>query len=91
MSPKIYQQTIPVQYQKGSLKILINLPLKEGEKFEIQIIKPEKISTNKSRSLKFKEALEKSFGAIPDLPEGVKYTNKIRNEWEKDLKRKWHE
>lgn len=43
MTPKVLNKPIPVQYQNGIFKILINLPLQNGEQFETEIIRPKKI------------------------------------------------
>lgn len=92
MSPQVLNKPIPVQYHKGILKILVSLPLIDGEKFDIEIIKPRKKAINKKSDFSyFKKILERSYGIAPDLPDGLKFTQQIRKEWDDEVKRKWHE
>ena len=92
MTTQLLNKPIPVQYQNGILKILIKLPLQNGEKFDVEIVRPRKKTLNKKPNfITFKKALERSFGIAPDFPDGTKYTQEIRKEWESEIKRKWHE
>ncbi|KKQ86757.1 MAG: hypothetical protein UT11_C0063G0007 [Berkelbacteria bacterium GW2011_GWA2_38_9] len=62
MSPQVLNKPIPVQYHDGNLKILIKLPLKNGEKFNIEIIKPQK----KSHLANFEKIAKETYGIWKD-------------------------
>ena len=80
-------------YENGKINLLEKPPKNLGKigvyvKFvQIPFPKTEKksINSNKFDPKKFKKALKDSFGAIPDLPSGIVYENRIRkkSEWER--------
>lgn len=94
MNGNLLNKQIPVEYHKGYFKLLTNLPLDEGEKLKVEIVRPVRKRNIKSSTIDsviFKKTMEAAFGAVPDLPDGVKYTADLRKKWDDELKTKWHE
>ena len=89
MNLKTLEKPIPVKYQKGYFKILIDLPLKEEEEFEVKVL-PKKSKKNFDKE-KFEEALKATQGISTDWPDGLTYTRELRKSWDERLKRLWGE
>lgn len=93
MNGNLFNKQIPVEYHKGYLKLLTNLPLDEGEKLKVEIVRParRKRVYPESNALAVKEAFESIRGIAPEWPDGVEFENKLGKSWSKRIKRMWHE
>lgn len=78
-------------YKDGKIIPKGKLTLPDNVEVKISLKSISKVPKRKDNFKEVIEASRKTFGAIPSLPDGVEFENKIRDEIERELKRKWGE
>lgn len=76
-------------YKDGKIIPEEKLNLPDNVEVKISLKSVSRIAKKRDNFKEVIEASRRTFGAIPSLPDGVDFENKIRDEVERGLKRKW--